>query len=264
MIVRRMTSIGRLVLVVGVVFLSSTISCCDGKLGLGPPAFLGHLRSIIHQATANDSEASLGAAGGGSSGNRVQTQNSTGTAGAVQSKQLTRDHNVDSQVQAQAQTQPQAQPQPQPTKRKGIFTYKLNFVERVLKHFFGIFVSDPDIVRITAQITAVVVWSFLGLSCLGTAGFDTKPLLSLLSVAGLTIGFAAKDILTSTFAGLIILFTRPFKRGWVISINGFRGRVMAIDIRYVRLQNTRDHTEILLPLSVVYNNAIIIEKEDIA
>lgn len=85
-------------------------------------------------------------------------------------------------------------------------------------------------------------------------------MLSLLSISGLTIGFAAKDILTDTFAGFYILFIRPFKRGQIISVNGNRGKVMSVDIRYVRLLNLKDKSEILVPLSIVYGHSIVIER----
>jgi small conductance mechanosensitive channel len=94
-------------------------------------------------------------------------------------------------------------------------------------------------------------------------GYDTKPLLSLLSVSGLTIGFAAKDILTNTFKGLFILFTKPFQRHWTISVNGFRGKVISIDSRFVKLQSLLSpFSEILIPLSMIYDTAIIIEKKE--
>lgn len=95
----------------------------------------------------------------------------------------------------------------------------------------------------------------------GTVGIDTKPLISLVSILSLTIGFAAKDILTNTFAGIFILFTRPFKRGWVISVCGYRGRVLSTDIRYLRLESLKDRSEILVPLNLVYQNAIIVEQK---
>ena len=142
------------------------------------------------------------------------------------------------------------------------FWINTKFMERFFKRFLSLFFLDPDILRITSKICAGVFWVYMALSTLGTLGFDTKPLLSLFSISGLTIGFAAKDILTNTFAGIFILFTRPFKRGQIISVNNMRGRVVSVDVRYVKLQNTKDKSETLIPLSLVYSNAITIEKDD--
>ena len=142
------------------------------------------------------------------------------------------------------------------------FWINTKFMERFFKRFLSLFFLDPDIIRITSKICAGVFWVYMALSTLGTLGFDTKPLLSLFSISGLTIGFAAKDILTNTFAGIFILFTRPFKRGQIISVNNMRGRVVSVDVRYVKLQSTKDKSETLIPLSLVYSNAITIEKDD--
>jgi len=139
------------------------------------------------------------------------------------------------------------------------FWLSTRFMERFFRRFLSLFFLDPDILRIVSKICATIFWAYLALSALGTIGFDTKPLLSLLSISGLTFGFAAKDILTNLFAGIFIIFTRPFKRGQIISVNNIRGKVMSIDVRYCKLQSLKDKSEMLVPLSVVYSNAITIE-----
>ena len=133
--------------------------------------------------------------------------------------------------------------------------------DNVVERFLGLVIDDPDALRVAVKILSTVIWAFIILSALGTVGFDTKPFLSLISVLGLTVGLSIKEILTNTFAGLLIILTSPFKRGWIISIGGFKGKVLSIDTRYVKLQNPRDKTEILVPLSLVYSSAIIIEQK---
>lgn len=144
-------------------------------------------------------------------------------------------------------------------KKKSFFNFR--FMESFFRNILTIFVTDPDTLRIVAKACSWITWTFIILSAFGTFGFDTKPLLSLLSVSGLTIGFAAKDILTNLFKGFFILLTKPFKRGWIISVNGFRGKVLSIDSRFVRLQSFIDKNEILVPLSMIYDTAIVIEKK---
>ena len=144
-------------------------------------------------------------------------------------------------------------------KKKPFFNFR--FMEAFFKNILTMFVSDPDTLKIIAKACSWVTWTFIILSAVGTFGFDTKPLLSLLSISGLTIGFAAKDILTNVFKGFFILLTKPFKRGWIISVNGFRGKVLSIDSRFVRLQSFIDKNEILVPLSMIYDTAIVVEKK---
>ena len=112
-----------------------------------------------------------------------------------------------------------------------LFTHSTIFFEKLVTSF----VSDPDLTKFIAKVCSYGFWTFLGLILLGTIGIDTKPLLSLVSVVGITIGFAAKDLLTNSFAGLFILLTRPFQRGDVITVSGMKGKVLSVDLRYVKL-----------------------------
>ena len=152
---------------------------------------------------------------------------------------------------------------PAEAKNQGKGNQRARFLERFFRGFLSIFINDIDILKVTSKICATVFWAYLLLSALGTLGFDTKPLLSLLSISGLTLGFAMKDILTNLFAGIFIIFVRPFKRGQIITVNNVRGKVVSIDIRYCRLLSLKDRSEILIPLSMVYGNSITIEKDEI-
>lgn len=122
------------------------------------------------------------------------------------------------------------------------------------------FASDPDIVNLIAKVCSCAFWTYVTMCILGTVGIDTKPFLTFLNVALITLGFAAKDLITHSFAGIFILFNRPFSRGDLVRIGGFRGHVTSIDIRYVKLSEPTDGSEILIPLSMVYNGPIVIEK----
>lgn len=140
------------------------------------------------------------------------------------------------------------------------FQRLLNSTETFFRHFVLMLTTDPDLVKLFSNFFSYAFWVYLSLSILGTIGIDTKPFLSLVSITGITLGFAAKDILTNSFSGIFILFTRPFQRGSIISVSGFKGKVIAMDMRYVRLQSLTDKSETLVPLSIVYKSAITIER----
>lgn len=145
--------------------------------------------------------------------------------------------------------------------RIGHFLQVFTNTELFFKRFIQPIVSDPDIAGFTIKSLSIGFWVFLSLVTLGTVGIDTKPLISLLSVAGITVGFAAKDILTNSFAGLYILLSRPFQRGDFISVDGYKGKVISIDLRYVKLLSEDEKTETLVPISLIYRNAISLIKE---
>jgi small-conductance mechanosensitive channel len=134
--------------------------------------------------------------------------------------------------------------------------------ETIIRNFILRICNDPDIVAACAKILNYVFWIYGIICILGTIGIDTKPFLTSLNVVLITLGFASKDIITNNFAGIFILLTKPFSRNSIITVNGFRGRVVSIDVRYVKLLNTENGTEVLVPLSMVYGNAIIIERSE--
>jgi len=78
-------------------------------------------------------------------------------------------------------------------------------------------------------------------------------------VAGIAIGFAAKDTLANLFSGVFILADAPYKIGdYVVLESGERGKVTDIGIRSTRLL-TRDDVEITIPNSIMGNTRIVNE-----
>ncbi len=75
-------------------------------------------------------------------------------------------------------------------------------------------------------------------------------------IAGIAIGFAAKDTLANLFSGVFILADAPYKIGdFVVLDSGERGRVTHIGIRSTRLL-TRDDVEVTIPNSIMGNSKI--------
>jgi len=78
-------------------------------------------------------------------------------------------------------------------------------------------------------------------------------------VAGIAIGFAAKDTLANLFSGVFILADAPYKIGdYVVLESGERGKVTNIGIRSTRLL-TRDDVEVTIPNSIMGNTRIVNE-----
>ncbi len=78
-------------------------------------------------------------------------------------------------------------------------------------------------------------------------------------IAGIAIGFAAKDTLANLFSGVFILADAPYKIGdFVVLDSGERGQITHIGIRSTRLL-TRDDVEVTIPNSIMGNSKIINE-----
>ena len=78
-------------------------------------------------------------------------------------------------------------------------------------------------------------------------------------VAGLAIGFAAKDTLANLFSGIFIMADAPYQVGDYVNLDsGERGEVSHIGLRSTRLL-TRDNVEITVPNAVIANAKLINE-----
>ena len=97
---------------------------------------------------------------------------------------------------------------------------------------------DParrEAVQLIGAAARVGLLVFGAVTALGTAGVDVTALVAGLGLTGFALGFALKDILSSAVAGVLILFNRPFRSGDRITVAGFSGAVLAVDLRYVTL-----------------------------
>lgn len=92
-------------------------------------------------------------------------------------------------------------------------------------------------------------------TALGRLGVNTGSLLASLGVAGLTIGFAAKDALSNMISGIFIFWDRPFVIGDLVEIGGHYGRVDAITMRSTRVV-TPDGRMLAVPNSAIVNSTV--------
>ncbi len=79
-----------------------------------------------------------------------------------------------------------------------------------------------------------------------------------LGISSVAIGFAFKDILQNTLAGLLLLFRQPFEVGDQIEVVGHTGTVEAITIRETRLKRF-DGQRILIPNADVYSSSVRVQ-----
>ena len=95
-------------------------------------------------------------------------------------------------------------------------------------------------------------------TALGTMGADIGGLVASLGLVGFAVGFALKDAISNTLAGILLLAYRPFRRGDVISVAGNEGTVVNIDLRYTVLDT--DAQRILVPNSQLFTNVVKVNK----
>lgn len=86
--------------------------------------------------------------------------------------------------------------------------------------------------------------------------FNVTAFLAGLGILGFTIGFALQSITQNFVSGIILLIQQPFKVGDEISVIGFEGVVLLINLRTTEMQ-TLDGRIVILPNAEVLAHAIV-------
>lgn len=86
---------------------------------------------------------------------------------------------------------------------------------------------------------------------------NAQTLVSVLGLGSLAIGFAFRDIAQNFLAGMLILFTRPFKIGDQIVINDFEGTVQDIETRATTIR-TYDGRIVVVPNADFLTETVIV------
>ena len=105
---------------------------------------------------------------------------------------------------------------------------------------------EPPVKMLISRIVRALVIGFALLVALGTAGVNVMALVAGISVAGVGVGLAAQGILSNMFAGLTIIFTKPFCVGDYVELAGVEGQVENIELLYVRLLHN-DMSFVIIP-----------------
>jgi small conductance mechanosensitive channel len=87
--------------------------------------------------------------------------------------------------------------------------------------------------------------------------FKPGDLMAGLGITSVAIGFAFKDVLQNFFAGILILWRRPFVVGDQIGALGYEGTVEEINVRSTRLK-TYDGERAVLPNGDLYTSAVLV------
>jgi small conductance mechanosensitive channel len=111
-------------------------------------------------------------------------------------------------------------------------------------------------------LSRLVGWGILafGLLVALTVIFPTitpASLFGTLGVGGIVIGFAFRDIFQNLLAGILILFTRPFRIGDQIVSSDHEGEVVDILVR-ATLVRTYDNRLVVIPNGELYTKRVVV------
>lgn len=102
----------------------------------------------------------------------------------------------------------------------------------------------------------IVLWVMVFFTAMNYVGIPISAFLTALGAAGVAVALALKDSLSNFAGGILIIFSKPFKRGDYIEDYQTAGKVEKIDLLYTTLI-TFDNKVITIPNGKLTNSTIV-------
>ncbi|MFV0516860.1 MAG: mechanosensitive ion channel family protein [Aminipila sp.] len=117
---------------------------------------------------------------------------------------------------------------------------------RIIRKVLGKTTLDPSLHTFIENSTKAILWIVLIVTILAALGIPISTFIAILGAGGAAIALALKDSLGNIAGGIIILVTKPFKKGDFIDITEIAGIVEQIDLLYTTLK-TFDNKVVSIP-----------------
>ena len=109
--------------------------------------------------------------------------------------------------------------------------------------------------RLTGAVTIFV--GLLVAFSIVAPSFQAADLIKILGIGGVAIGFAFQNILQNFLAGLLLLWSQPFRVGDEIKLDNYEGTVEQIQAR-ATLIRTYDERQIVIPNADLFTRSVIV------
>ena len=142
----------------------------------------------------------------------------------------------------------------------GAFVVVARIVSRVVHAAGGrtrLDVTLADLLGRLASLLIIILGIFVAAVVVFPA-FKPGDLVAGLGITSVAVGFAFKDVLQNFFAGILILWRRPFVVGDQLKFREFEGTIEEINIRSTRIK-TFDGERAVIPNGDVYTNAVLVK-----
>ena len=120
------------------------------------------------------------------------------------------------------------------------------WLTRILQRWLGKLEMEPPVRQLLVRVSWLVAMGAFVVLALTNLGIDLLPVVAGLGVAGAGIAFALQGVLGNLFAGLTIIFTKPFRVGEYVSMIGVEGRVEDVKLFNTVLSHP-DRSRIMVP-----------------
>lgn len=131
----------------------------------------------------------------------------------------------------------------------------IQLILRIMKKSFEKAKVEEGLAGFLEKLAKIGLYLLLVTIMAGILGLETSSLVAVVGSAGLAIGLAIQGSLSNIAGGVLILFSKPFLVGDMISTPSGDGTVISIGMIYTRLQ-TVDNKMIVIPNGTLANGAI--------
>jgi small conductance mechanosensitive channel len=115
---------------------------------------------------------------------------------------------------------------------------------------------DAGLESLLIKTSTIIAWVFIVVMVLAQFGIDVTALVAGLSIAGLALGFAARDSLENFISGVTIMIDRPFRVGDQVVVDGTYGTVQEITLRSTRMR-TLNNEIMVMPNTLMINQKLV-------
>ncbi len=136
----------------------------------------------------------------------------------------------------------------------GYFSIKI--ITRILAFFSEKSAQYRITIKGLIPIVRIIGWAMI--VYIAVAGIIKPPqatVIAFTASVGVAVAFASQDILKNIFAGIVVLFDRPFSVGDKIEIGGHYGEVLEIGLRSTRIV-TPDDSMVAIPNAELMNHSV--------
>jgi small conductance mechanosensitive channel len=105
---------------------------------------------------------------------------------------------------------------------------------------------EPPIRMLAVRLLRLLVFALAAVLAADKFGVQTAPLVAGIGVAGVGIGLALQGVLSNLVAGLLIIFTKPFRVGEYVELLGVEGQVTTIALFATTLLHS-DRSRVVIP-----------------
>ena len=97
---------------------------------------------------------------------------------------------------------------------------------------------------------------FIGIMVLQTVGIDPSALIAGIGIAGIALGFAARDTVENIISGVSILVDQPFRIGDTVIVEGTYGVISEITLRTTRIRTPKNEV-LVVPNQQMANEKVL-------